>query len=90
MVDLAGSGHTDRTLIGQRRVLKQLDTMHSLAIVLVIHVLGVSLRIMLGLLTIVEVLTLGLSEAVYLGADKADEDLLSELVFHRLAYLCVN
>lgn len=56
-----------------------------LAVVLVVHSLGVLLALMFGFLAINGVHTLGLGKLVDLGTDEAHEKLLGKGVLHRLA-----
>lgn len=58
------------------------------AVVLVVHVLGVLLRLVLGLLAVEVVLALGLGELVNLGGSEARKELLGEGVVDLLACCC--
>ena len=53
---------------------------------LIIHVLGILLRVTLCLLAINEVQALGLDQLVDFGAGNANEEFLGELVGNRLSY----
>lgn len=62
----------------------------ALDVLLVVHALGVLLRLTLGLLLVEPILTLCLGELIDLGACKASNELLSEGVRDRLAYISVS
>lgn len=55
-------------------------------VTLLVHVLGVLLRVMFGLLLVKPVHTLGLGKLVDLAADEASDELLGESVADGLAY----
>ena len=55
-------------------------------ILLIVEVLGLLLRLVLGLLLVVEVLAFGLHEVVYAGAGEASERLFGEAVIDFLAW----
>jgi hypothetical protein len=54
-------------------------------IMLIIHALGIMLRLLLRLLAVEPVLALGLGELVHLSASEPSQHLLSKLVRHRFA-----
>lgn len=56
------------------------------SVTLLVHVLGVLLGVVLGLLAVNPVHTLGLGELVDLAADEASDELLGESVADGLAY----
>lgn len=58
----------------------------SFAIMLVVHVLGRSLRMSLCLNSVIFVHAFGLSQSINFGASEAGEELLSESVINDLAY----
>ena len=58
----------------------------SALVTLLVHVVGVLLGVVLGLLAVHPVHTLGLGELVDLAADEANEELLGESMVDFLAY----